>query len=140
MRVPPWVRPVDDAGVGMWAVDPHERLGAAVGEGFEIVGLIGDEANVLSLQIDRPGIDIGGAIFDRELRRVIDSRVVPDFDAGVVPPEEMVAGVTVIGQSDVLFEERAPGMQNDLHRPIHPVYAVAISYRHRGAAIGRTAE
>ena len=102
--VPPWVRPVDDSGVGMRAVDPHERLGTAVGEGFEIVGLIGDEANVLSLQIDRPGIDIGAAIFDRELRRVIDSRVVPDFDAGVVPPEEMMAGVTVIGQSDVLFE------------------------------------
>ena len=50
-----------------------------------------------------------------------------------------MASVAVIGQSDVLFEQRASGTQNDLYRPIHAVHAVAISYRHRGAAIGRSA-
>src|SRR5258705_6787729 len=119
----------------MWAVDSHERLGAAVGEGLKIASLIGDAAEVLPLQVHRPGIDVGGAVFDRELRRVIDSGVVPDFDAGVVPPEEMMASVAVIGQSHVLFEQRASGTQNDLYRPIHAVNTVAISYCNLGAAI-----
>src|SRR5882757_3071115 len=118
----------------MRTIDSDERLGAAVSEGLKSSGLIGDEAEVFSLGIDGPGIDVGGAVFDRELRRVIDSGVVPDFDAGVVPPEEMMAHVAVIGQSDVLFEQRASGTQNDLYRPIHAVHTVAISYCHRGAA------
>ena len=123
----------------MRAVDSHECLGTAVGEGLETASVIFEEAEVLPLQIDRPGIDVGCAVFNRELHRVANDGVAPHFDAGIVPPEEMMASVAVIGQSHMLFEQRASGTQNDLYRPIHAVYAIAIAHRHRGAAIGRSA-
>jgi len=93
----------------MRAVDSHERLGAAVGEGLKIASLIGDQAEVFPLGINRPGIDVGGAVFDRELRRVIDSGVVPDFDAGVVPPVEAMTRVAAVVERDVLFQARLAG-------------------------------
>ena len=128
---------VDGAGVCMRAVDAEERLVAAVGEGVEVALLARDHAQVGALQIDGPGIRVVGAVVADELRGIVDVRVRPHLDAGVVPPEIVVAGIAVVGEGDVLLQQRAAGAQDDLHRPVHAVDAVAIAHGDGGAAVGR---
>ena len=55
----------------MRVVDPHERLVGSVGEVGELLHLVGDEAEVLTL-LDGPGLDVANTVGRYELRGVVD--------------------------------------------------------------------
>ena len=133
------IRPVGHSGIGMRTVEAHERFRAAVGECFKVALLLGDQAQVYSLRIDGPCINVIGAVVLGELHRIVQSGVRPDFDARIVPPEKMVARIAMVGQSDALFYESRAWVKNNLDRPIHAVDAVSISNGDRSAPVGRGA-
>src|SRR5260370_38978576 len=66
---------------------------------------------------------------------VLNPRIVPSLDSGIVPPIETMAYIASVAQRDVLFENCRARSQRQLDGPLHSINSVDIPNDDRCAAI-----
>src|SRR5437879_11193269 len=107
----------------MWIPDTHERLSAAVHEQrHRSVRLVTDHTQIVPKLVHRPGLHLSKSVRSRKPHRILHSRIIPDFDARIVPPIETMARVTAVAEHHPLLKDRKSTRLNSSHRCIS--YAV----------------
>src|SRR5207249_8948416 len=87
--------------------DAHEAFAASMDEhGYWSVGLVMDDAEILTLWIDRPSLHFRKPMRCGIAHGVLNLRIVPKLDGGIVPRIETMAFMASITQRDMLFENR----------------------------------
>ena len=81
------------------------------------------------------GSNVPESVTGSEAHRILDLRVVPDLNAGIVPPVEAVANVAAIVERNPLLQDGGMRLQHEFHRPLHSVDPVNISHQYESAAV-----
>src|SRR5216684_3937856 len=110
-------------------VNRHKRFPASVREQSNTSAfVIADHAHVDAGGIHRPGIDLSEAVRPGEVCRIDEPRfVIHASNSGIVPPVVWMADGAAVVEEHVLLQHRGSRPQNELHSPLHSVYAVDAS-------------
>src|SRR5438552_5497518 len=96
--------------------DAHEVFAASMDEhGYWSVGLVMDDAEILTLWIDRPSLHFRKPMRCGIAHGVLNLRIVPNLDGGIVPPIETMAYIASITQRDMRSEEHTSELQSPDH-------------------------
>src|SRR5579872_516289 len=96
--------------------DTHERLAAAIYEGrHRSFGLILDDAEVGAVCFNRPRLDFSKTVAGGETHGILDSRIIPNLDARVIPPVKTVANVAAVVERNFLFENSGMWPEHEFH-------------------------
>src|SRR5216684_6903151 len=110
-------------------VNRHKGFVAAVREQSNTSAfVIAYYAHIDARGIHRPGIDLSEAVRPGEVCRIDERRfVIHSSNSGIVPPVVSMADCTAVVEEHVLLQHRGSRPQNELHSPLHSVYAVDAS-------------
>ena len=114
----------------------HEVLAASMNKQRDwSIRLVTNDAEILAFWIDWPPLHLCKSMRCGKTHGVLDLRIVPNLDGGIVPPIETMAYIASIAQRNVLFENGGTGRQSQFDRPFHSINPVDIPYCDRCAAI-----
>ena len=100
------------------------------------LGVILNNAEIIAIGFDWPGLYFPKSMACCEAHGILNPRVVPHLDPGVVPPIKTMPHVAPIIQRNPLFEHGRTRAKDQFHRPLHSVYSVNIADLDGSAAIG----
>src|SRR5438552_7249722 len=107
--------------------DAHEVFAASMNEQrYWSVGLVVNDTEIFTLRIDRPRLHFCKPMCCGIAHGILNLRIVPSLDGGIVPPIKAMAYVASIAQPDVLFENGRTRAQNQFDGPFHSVDSVDI--------------
>src|SRR5436305_838347 len=116
--------------------DAHEWLAAAVHEKRDgPLGLVLHNAEINAVRLHRPGLDLAKTMARGKTHGVLDMRVIPHLDPGIVPPIETVPDIAAIIQLNFFFQYRGIRAQQQFDRPLHSVNPVNVAYQGGSAAV-----
>src|SRR5580692_11802646 len=120
----------------MWIPDAHERLATSM---YKVrnraAQLIPDDTQVGSLGPNRPATNFGEPVRRRKAHGVLDLRVVPNLDGGIVPPVVAMAYIAAVIKGNALFEQSGSWAHDQLDSPLHAIDSIDIANGHRGTAV-----
>src|SRR2546430_7415850 len=116
--------------------DAHEVLAASMDkQRYGSVGLVTNDTEILTLRIDRPPLYLRKSMRCGIAHGVLNLRIVPNLDSGIIPPVKTMAYIASIGQPDALFENGRTRPQLQVDGPFHSINSVDIPNGDRCAAI-----
>src|SRR5437660_32050 len=114
----------------------HEVLAASMNKQRNwSIRLLTNDAEILAFWIDWPPLHLRKSMRCGKTHGVLNLRIVPNLDGGIVPPIETMAYIASIAQRNVLFEDGGTGRQSQFDRPFHSINPVDIPYCDSCAAI-----
>src|SRR5438132_6978109 len=114
----------------------HEVLAASMNKQRNwSIRLVTNDAETLAFWINWPPLHLRKSMRCGKTHGVLDLRIVPNLDVGIVPPIETMAYIASIAQRNVLFENGGTWRQSQFDRPFHSINPVDIPYCDRCATI-----
>src|SRR5438876_10617088 len=114
----------------------HEVLAASMNKQRNwSIRLVTNDAEILAFWIDWPPLHLRKPMRCGKTHGVLNLRIVPNLDGGIVPPIKTMAYITSIAQRDVLFEDGRTRAQSQFDGPFHSINSVDIPNGDRCTAI-----